>query len=398
MHPAPKDLSQFRSDFPILRRRIGDKPLVYLDSAATALKPQAVIDAVVRFYTECTANVRRAVHALSEEATEAFEASRERIARFIQADPREIVFVRHATEALNLVAASYRPRGQVAVSPGEHHSNLLPWRPGKPLFLDLDPSGRIDLDKAARVLRAEKPVLLALSTVSNALGLHQPFRELAAIARETGTHVLLDASQSVGHEPVHVGDWDCDYLCFSGHKMLGPDGVGVLYVRTGREQDLEPLLLGGSMVQSVGPQDHESFPVPWGLEAGTPNIEGVFGLAAACDYLEAIGLDHVQAHNHALIRQLRDGLRAIPRVRTHGDGASRSSIVSFSMEGIQAHGIARILSNRFGIMVRSGFHCAQPLHLLTRLPESVRVSVHLYNTPAEIEQCVQALHLVSRMP
>lgn len=394
------DLRRCRDDFPLLQREVNGNPVIYLDSAATTLKPQAVIDAVLRFYTEYTANVHRAVHLLSEEATEAFEGARERLARFIGAESREIVFLRHATEALNLVAASLPVGSLVAVGDGEHHSNLLPWRGKALLRLPIDAAGGIELNEAAELMRARRPALLTMSTIGNALGTRQRVAELSTLAREVGALVLLDVSQSIGHEPVDVSKLDCDFLCFSGHKMLGPGGVGILYARSGKEAFLQPLLQGGSMVMNVGIESCELQPFPWCLEAGTPPIEAVLGLAAACDYLDSIGLEEIHAHNAVLSERLRSGLTGIARVEQHGgEGAEGAAdIVNFSIAGLEAHGVARLLSNRYGIMVRSGYHCAQPLHELCGLPETVRASVHLYNSVEEIDVLVEALGTVARIP
>jgi cysteine desulfurase/selenocysteine lyase len=392
-----RDLARFRADFPILRREINGRPLIYLDSAATALKPQCVIDAVVTFYTHYTANVHRAVHALSEEATEAFEGAREKVARFIGADTREIVFVRHATEAVNLVANSLPENCLVAVPVSEHHSNLLPWRRGRFVLLDALPTGEVDLDRARRVLRETKPALLTFSTVNNALGTRQPLTELTRLAREVGAKIMLDVSQSVGHEPVDVMALDCDFLCFSGHKMLGPSGLGVLYQKEKNGLSLKSLLLGGSMVREVHADSHAALEDPWGLEPGTPNIEGAIGLGAACDYLDRVGVESIHAHVAALTAMARAGLAEIPSVRLNGTDASRGSIVSFHIPKLAAHGIARMLSNRFSIMVRSGYHCAQPLHEACGIPESVRLSVHLYNSADEIQGCLAAVKTVANI-
>jgi cysteine desulfurase/selenocysteine lyase len=222
--------------------------------------------------------------------------------------------------------------------------------------------------------------------------------ELTRLARAAGALVMIDVSQSVGHEPLDVRALDCDLLCFSGHKMLGPTGVGVLYVRAGIEQRLRPLLLGGSMVKSVGLDTYVPLEFPWRLEAGTPNIEGVLGLAAACDYLDSIGVETIHQHNRSLTNQLRAELKSIDRLTLHGGADNYSAIVTFSIAGLQSHGVARILSNRYAIMVRSGFHCAEPLHRTWQLPETVRVSVHLYNTAEEIDTCARAVRMISDLP
>jgi cysteine desulfurase/selenocysteine lyase len=394
---AVPDLSRFRKDFPLLNRRIEGRPVIYLDSAATALRPQRVIDEVMRFYTEFTANVHRAVHQLSEEATEAFEGAREEIARFIGAEAREIAFVRHATEAFNLVARSLPEGAVVAVPDSEHHSNLLPWRRHKVVRLEVDAGGSVVPAAAVEAIRNGHPNLLTFSPVGNALGTRQPVAELVAAAHEVGSAVMLDVSQSVGHEPLDVHALGCDYLCFSGHKMMGPGGVGLLYVRGGLEGSLRPLLEGGAMVLNVGIDDYELQSFPWSMEAGTPNIEGVLGLAAACRYLNAVGLEAIENHGKALGKTLRAGLATIPRVRVHG-GSKDGTITSFTMDGLKAHGVARLLSNRHAIMVRSGYHCAQPLHETHGLPETIRISTHLYNTAGEIDACLEAIETISHMP
>ena len=392
------DLSTYRKDFPILEREVGGRPLIYLDSAATSLKPQVVIDAVTGFYTRYTANVHRAVHALSEEATEAFEEARATVARFLNAETREIALVRNATEAINVVAHSLRNRGPVVMPLSEHHSNLVPWRAGHAVVLDALPSGEVDLGRASQTIAEIKPALVTVSTVSNGLGIRLPVAELTEAARQVGAYVMLDLSQSVGHEPVDVRALDCDYACLSGHKMLGPSGIGVLYQREGLEHTLEPLLVGGSMVHEVHVDGQEYRPFPWSMEAGTPNIEGAIGLAAACEYLACVGLEAVQSHCRNLTTTARAQLAALPKVKVYGRAAIASdSIVTFSVNGVAAHGVARMLSNRFGIMVRSGYHCAQPVHEACGMSESVRASVHLYNTLGEIEAFVKGVSVIARI-
>lgn len=392
------DLSKHRSDFPILEREIDGRRLTYLDSAATSLKPQVVIDAVVGFYVRYTSNVHRAVHALSEEATEAYEGARATVARFINADVREVAFVRNTTEAINVIAHNLRDRGPVVMPLSEHHSNLVPWRSGQVVALDVLPSGETDLARARRTIANVKPTLVTLSTVSNGLGIKQPVAELTTAARRAGAYVMLDLSQSCGHEPVDVRALDCDFACLSGHKMLGPSGTGVLYQREGLEHKLEPLLVGGAMVHEVHVDGHEYRPFPWCMEAGTPNIEGAIGLAAACEYLEDVGLDTIQSHCRQLSSAARTGLAALPGVTVHASSAIASdSIVTFSVSGVAAHGVARMLSNRFGIMVRSGYHCSQPVHEACGLGETARASVHLYNTMEEIERLIEAVSTISKM-
>jgi len=379
-----------------LRRTIDGRSIVYLDSAATSLKPQPVINAMLRFYTEMTANVHRAVHRLSEEATEAYEGARETVARLVNADSREIAFVRNATEGINVVAHTLCDRGPVAMLLTEHHSNQLPWRTQDCLVLDVHRDGSVDLDAARRDIKARKPALLAISTISGGLGVRCPVGELTAVARSVGAAVLLDLSQSVGHEPVDLQAVDCDYACFSGHKMLAPSGIGVLYQREDAPIKVEPLLVGGSMVHAVHTDDYELRPFPWSIEAGTPNIEGAIGLGAACDYLDRVGVENIQAHCAALVDRARGGLRKIERVRlVAADEVASDSIVSFTVRGLESHGVARMLSNRYGIMIRSGYHCAQPAHEALGLGETARASVHLYNTAAEIDAFIEGVRTLA---
>lgn len=392
-----KDLASLRADFPILRREIAGRPLIYLDSAATSLKPRCVIDAVTRFYTDYTSNVHRAVHTLSEEATEGYEGARETVARFINADAREVAFVRNSTEAINIVAYSMVERGAIAFAVSEHHSNQLPWRWKRPVPLEVTATGEIDLEAARRAIREAKPVLLAVSTVNNALGVRQPYEELAKAGREVGGSILLDVSQCAGHRPIDVQDLDCDFLCFSGHKMLGPSGIGVLYKREDGGCSIDPLMIGGSMVHEVHRESQTYRPFPWCLEAGTPNIEGAIGLAAACDYLNGVGLERIERHCRELAQSTRKRMAAINAVTLVGPpDRADSGIVPFNIRGMEAHGVARILSNRFGILVRSGFHCCQPLHEACNFGETVRASFHLYNTAEEVDRLVEAVDTVGR--
>lgn len=392
------ELSRYRDDFPILSREVNGRKLVYLDSAATSLKPQRVIDAVVEVYTRMTANVHRAIHALSEEVTNAFERSRDDVARFINAEAYEVAFVKNATEAINVVAHSFCDRG-VLISEGEHHSNDLPWRGGKVQQVPVDENGGLRLGALEELLGKHQPKLLAISTIGNALGVAHPVREAIALAHAADCLVLLDGSQSVGHEPVDVRSLDCDFFCFSGHKMLGPSGVGVLQVRPNLHSEIKPLLLGGAMVEEVHADSVELRAFPGCLEAGTPPIESVIGLGEACLYLDEIGVDRIQAHCRSLVSRLREGLAKIPKVQLHGDPRRGiESIVNFTVAGQKPPGIAKILSDRFGIMVRSGFHCAQPLHEILDLGETVRVSVHLYNTGDEIDQLVDAIAMIAELP
>lgn len=392
------DLSEIRAQFPVLRRKFAGRPIVYFDSAATYLKPQRVIDAVSDCYIRTAGTIGRGVHVLAEEAYALYDESRETIAGFINADPDEIVFVRNATEALNLIASSLDPMAIVAGSLGEHHSNLLPWRDRHSFHnVSLDDNGQIDLNSFARLLSQSKPVLSTFSTIGNAFGTIQPVNKLIEMAHASGCDVMLDANQSIAHEQIDVRQLNCDYLCFSGHKLGGPTGIGVLYAKRDRLEKLKPALWGGGMVESVDETGFELADLPMRLEAGTPAFEAAIGLAAACDYLDEIGLGAIGEHERSLTTQLLDQLDSIPRVSVVGPTQSeqRGSIVSFHIDGLEAHGAARMLSNRANICVRSGFHCAQMAHESQGWRPTIRVSLAIYNTAQEIDTLAKTLRSIT---
>ncbi|MDX2200631.1 MAG: aminotransferase class V-fold PLP-dependent enzyme [Phycisphaerae bacterium] len=395
-----------RGDFPQLTTPDPTLPRapIYLDSAATSLKPQVVIDALSNHYQRNVAGVHRAVHEPGERATQAFEAARARVARFIGAAENEIAFTRSATESLNLLARSLTPRGVVAVPVSEHHANWLPWNvvQGASLALRLTADGNLDLPAAGAAIRSTRPIAITVSAVNNVTGLHAPLDELRALAREVGAWLIVDLSQAVGHEPIDVGALACDAAAFSAHKMFGPEGVGVLFARAQLTRELAPLLLGGSMVRSVRIDGFEALPFPHNLEAGSPNVAGAVGLAAACDYLDSIGVDRIRAHTATLAARLAQGLAAIDGIAlTRGaprnPSANFGSIVSFHHRDLDAHTIARVLSSRFQICVRSGYHCAQPLHEACGWPETVRASLHAYNTADEVDAMIDAVGQICRL-
>lgn len=395
--PPPLDPHALRRDFPLLERADAE-PFVYLDSAATSLKPRQVIEALGRFYASCGGGVGRSVYRLARETTARYQEARQRIADFIGAEPEEIVFVRNATEAINLVASSH-PRarqGPVLTTWANHHSGLLPWRrPGAPEPVRLEPDGTLALADLEQKL-AVHPALLCLPHVSNALGIEMPVAEAVRLARRVGTLVLIDGAQSVPHQPVDVGRLGCDFLVWSGHKMLAPEGIGVLWARREHLETMEPWLLGGDMVESVRTDAVTLKEPPGRFEAGTPNVGGAVALAAAVDYLETIGLGEVHTHVRGLAVRARSRLRAIDGLTVHGpeNDTAACSAVSFSFAGMAAHALALVLSNRFGIMVRSGYLCAQPFHETLGLPETVRASFYLYNTEEEVEALAEALETV----
>jgi cysteine desulfurase/selenocysteine lyase len=392
------DVSSIRKDFPILERQVNDRPLIYLDNAATSLKPQAVIDAVTGFYTRSCSNIHRAVHALSQEASELYEEAREKIARFINAEEEEVVFVRNATEAINLVARCLPRDGAVVTTLMEHHSNYLPWQVDRETRVaGVLGDGRLDIDDFRAKLGQGGVALATFTHVSNGLGVVNPVSDLTAMAREQGALVLVDGSQSVPHRPCDVKQLDCDFFVFSGHKMLGPSGIGVLYGREELLDKMSPFLWGGDMISAVHRDSYELAELPFRFEAGTPHIEGVIGLGAAVDYLSSVGMEAIHEHETRLLEVAFEGLRTIDRVTLHGPEslAQRSSAVSFALEGLEPHGLAKMLSNRYSIMLRSGYHCAQPLHEALDLLQSARASFYLYNTEDEVRQLVEAVRTLS---
>jgi len=389
------DPYKIRLDFPILSTRRSDgKPLVYLDNAATSLKPKQVIEAIVEYYEKYTANVHRGIYRLSQEATTLYENSREKIARFIDASPDEIVFVKNATEAINIVAygLDWSPGDEVITTVMEHHSNLVPWqmlrdRYGVRLrFLDITNDGLLALDKLPELV-TEKTKLIAIGHVSNVLGTINPIEEVARIARKNGILLLVDAAQSVPHMPIDVRRVGCDFLAFSGHKMLGPTGIGCLYVRRGVEDLIKPVLGGGEMIRRVSLERATWNDMPWRMEAGTPNVAGAVGLAAAVDYLLKLGMDNVKSHEDRLTEYALKRLNEVDGISIYGpmDVRRRSGIVSFNVDNVDPHDVALLLDELENIAVRSGVHCAEPLHVRLGLPGTVRASFYIYNTMEEID-------------
>lgn len=405
---ATYDVAAVRADFPLLRRTVNDHPLVYLDSAATSQKPAAVLDAVRTYYEGHNANVHRGVHTIGNEATDVFENARERVARFIDAPPDGLVFVRNTTEALNLVASSYArellaPGDRVVLSEMEHHSNLVPWqlaadRRGLDLaFLRVAGDGTLDLSSLDELL-APPTRLLSVSHQSNVLGTIVPLREIIAAAHEYNVLVCVDAAQSVPHMPVSVRDLDCDFLAFSGHKMCAPMGAGVLWARPELLERMPPFLGGGSMILRVELESSTWNTVPHKFEAGTPDVGAAAGLAAACDYLDAVGMDRIHAHELSLTEHLLAVLDEVDGVSVYGprDPASRGGAVSFNVTDVHAHDVGTIL-DRLGIAVRAGHHCCQPLMRRLGVPATARASVYLYNTHEEVDALGAGLAEVRRI-
>lgn len=388
---------ELRADFPLLSREFAPgQPLVYLDSAATALKPRSVIEAVTDVLSHRTGNVHRAVHLLGDEATERFEEARRKIARLIGAEAHEIVLLRNTTEALNLVARCYPRRGRVVVTKGEHHSNLMPWQGADLTLLPPGPDGGPDGPGILRELARGGVSIVALTQISNVTGARADVAALASAASAAGAVVVVDGAQSVPHQPLDVQELGCDFLAFSGHKMCGPSGVGVLYGRAERLAELDWYLQGGGTVEELRAGTPKARQAPWRFEAGTPAIEGAVGLGAAVDYLQDVGLDRVEAHCRQLRALARERLLRIPGVRLLGDTreggrADSSGPLSFTVAGVTSHLLARASSDAWGVCVRSGYHCAQPLHEHLQSPPSVRLSFYLYNQPWEIERAGEAI-------
>jgi cysteine desulfurase/selenocysteine lyase len=390
-------VQRVRADFPILARAVHGKPLVYLDNAATTQKPQAVLDALARYYTESNANVHRGVHQLSERATEAFEAARERVRRFFNASgPTEIVFTRNATESINLVAQSFlRPRLQegdeVLVSAMEHHSNIVPWQlAGARLRVaPIDDRGELLLDEMERLI-GPRTRLVAMTHMSNALGTVTPAAEVVRIAHRHGVPVLLDGSQAAYHMRVDVRALDCDFYAATGHKLYGPTGIGVLYGREAHLEAMPPFLGGGDMIRTVAFERSTWNALPYKFEAGTPDIAGAVGLHAAIDYLDVVGLDHAARHERALLAYGTQILEDVPGLRIIGTAPEKSSILSFVMDGVHPHDIGTIV-DREGIAIRTGHHCAQPVMERFGIPATARASLAMYNTIEEMEALGRAL-------
>ncbi len=407
----PPSWSDLRADFPVLHQQVNGKPLVYLDNGATSQKPRQVIEALVRYYERDNSNVHRGLHTLSMRATDAYEGARARIARFINAaDPAEILFTRGTTESINLVARSWshahlKPGDVVLTTEFEHHSNLVPWQQaahaaGATLkyvpLLGNDGEGGLDLATLDQLLTPEVK-LFAFTHISNTLGTINPAAELCRKARAVGAITVIDAAQSIGHVPLDVRQLDCDFLAFSGHKMCGPNGIGVLYGRRSLLDKLAPDETGGGMVVSVTYEQATWKPSPERFEAGTPNVADAIALGAACDYLDAVGREQIAAHDDRLVRLAMEKLSVLPGIRIIGPrvGAERSGLVSFAFDGVHAHDVVTF-ADEDGVALRGGHHCNQPLMRKLGLTSTTRASFYLYNTEEEIDRLVASLQRIQR--
>jgi cysteine desulfurase / selenocysteine lyase len=395
------DVGALREQFPILESQVNGRPLAYLDNGASTQRPRAVLDAVEHYETHLHANVHRGVHTLSQLATDAFEAARERVRRFLNAaSTREIIFTRGTTEAINLVANSWgrqhlRADDEILVSALEHHANLVPWQmvaaaTGARLRVaPIDESGQLRLPAFEAMLN-ERTRLVAITHVSNALGTVVPLRAVIEAAHRRNVPVLVDGAQAVAHLPVDVRALDADFYCFSGHKLYAPTGIGVLYGRESLLADMPPWMGGGDMIRTVSYEEATWNELPYKFEAGTPNISGAIGLAAAMDFLEDLGIEHAAAHEHQLLTAATAALMRIPGVHVHGTAEDKSAILSFTLQGVHPHDLGTILDHE-GVAIRAGHHCAMPLMDLLGLPATARASFACYNTLAEVQQLEAAV-------
>jgi cysteine desulfurase/selenocysteine lyase len=400
---APIDVQRVRADFPILQRHVNGRPLIYLDNAATTQKPRQVIDALVDFYTNTNANVHRGVHTLSVEATDAYEAARERMARFIGAQhAEEIVFVRNTTEALNLVAVSWgranlKPGDEILVSLLEHHSNLIPWQRvaqdtgARVRLIQLTPDGAIDLDDF-RELLGPRTRVIAIAHASNVLGTISDLGQISEEAHRVGAIVVADGAQSVPNVPTNVTELGPDFLAFSGHKMLGPTGIGALWGRRELLEEMPPFLGGGGMIREVFEDRATWAALPDKFDAGTPNIADSIALAVAADYLDALGMDNVRAHEIDVTGYALERLASVPDVTVYGPlhAESRTGVISLNLEGVHPHDAGTILDEA-GIAVRAGHHCCQPLHRALDIAATLRASFYIYNSRDEVDALIDAL-------
>ncbi len=403
----PDELARLvRPDFPILSRLVRGRPLVYLDNAATSQKPRAVTEALTRFYEQSNANVHRGAHQLAEEATAAYEEARDKVARFLNAPAREgVIFTRGTTESINLVASAWgranlRPGDEVVLTEMEHHSNLVPWQllaeaTGARLrFIGVTEEGTLRLEDLNDIL-GKRTRMVAFTAVSNVLGTVNPVREIVERAHAVGALTLVDGAQGVPHIPTDVQRLGCDFLAFSGHKMLGPNGIGVLYGKPEILEAMPPYMGGGEMIRKVTLEHSSWAELPYKFEAGTPSVAQAVALGAAIDYLTRIGMQRVWAHTQSLAAYTLQHLREVPGVTIYGNASERGGAIAFDVEDIHAHDLATFLDQQ-GIAIRAGHHCAQPLMRRLGVVATARASVYLYNLRSEIEALVQALEETRR--
>jgi cysteine desulfurase/selenocysteine lyase len=401
------NLNSIRKDFPILTRDIKGKPLIYFDNAATTQKPLKVINALRSYYSEFNAAIHRGVHLLSNEATKAYEDVRVKICSFIGAKyGEEIIFVRGTTEAINLVAATFgrvnvKANDKVLITNMEHHSNILPWqvlcneKNSKLLVTAIDDKGDIDLQDYEKKLK-ERPKIVAIAHVSNVLGTINPIKTMVKMAHEAGAFVLVDGAQAAPHVSIDVADLDCDFYAFSGHKIYAPLGIGVLYGKKEHLEKMPPYQVGGGMIRRVTFEHSDYAEIPAKFEAGTQNVEGVIGLAAAIDYLNEIGMENVIQHEKELLKYAKNKLASVPELKFIGNSKTQIGVISFVLDKIHPHDVGTILDSE-GIAVRAGHHCAMPLMERFQIPATTRVSFGIYNTKDEIDILLKGLEKVKKV-
>ncbi len=402
--PSPMNVEEIRKEFPILHQQVNDKPLIYLDNAATAQKPQSVLDALHHYYATDNANIHRGVHTLSARATDAYEQSRRKIQKFINAPrPEEIIFVRGATEGINLIAQTYgrlvlKEGDEILISAMEHHSNIVPWQilceqtGAKIRVIPFNDKGEISIADYENTF-GQKTQIVAITHTSNALGTINPIKEMIEIAHRYNAVVVVDGAQAVPHMSVDVRDLNADFYVFSSHKMFGPTGVGVVYGRYELLEKLPPYQGGGEMIKFVTFEKTTYNDLPHKFEAGTPNIAGVIGLGAAVDYLSRLGMDNIAAYEHELLEYANERLTSLPEIRLIGTAREKAAVISFVVEDVHPHDVGTILDQQ-GIAVRTGHHCAQPVMECFDIPATVRASMAMYNTRSEIDELVDGLRKV----
>lgn len=400
--PETFDVKKIRADFPVLDQIVNDEPLIYLDNAATTQKPQAVLDVLNHYYLQDNANVHRGVHTLAERATAEFEAARKKVQQFIHANSnKEIVFTKGTTDSLNIIAQSYgefiQAGDEIVISKMEHHANLIPWqqlakrKQAVLRYIPLTADGHLDV-QAAKTIINEKTAIVALAQVSNVLGTVNPVKEIAQLAHQHQAIMVVDGAQAVAHMPVDVQDLDCDFYCFSGHKMCGPTGIGVLYGKQTLLEKMEPVAFGGEMIDFVDLYESTWTELPWKFEAGTPNIASAIGLGAAIDYLEKIGMQTIHEYEQAIVAELLPKLQQIDGLTIYGpqNPAEHTAVIAFNLDHLHPHDVASALDMQ-GIAVRAGHHCAQPLIKELGCFATARASFYFYNTKEEADQLVAAI-------
>jgi cysteine desulfurase/selenocysteine lyase len=408
MSKAPVfDPEKYRSDFPILQQKVHHKPLIYFDNAATTQKPQSVIDSISHYYTHDNSNVHRAIHQLGERATESFENSRKNIANFIGAKSEsQIVFTRGASEAINLVAKAWGGKfigkdDEIILSEMEHHSNLIPWQliakevGAKLKFIPITMQGTLDFNRFDSLL-THKTKLISITHMSNVLGTINPIKNIIRMAHDRGIPVLLDAAQSVPHLPIDVDFLDCDFLAFSGHKMLGPTGIGALYAKAHHLQNMNPYQGGGEMISSVWLENSTWNEIPHKFEAGTPHIAGAIGFSSAIDYLKNVGMRNITLYEQEITSYAINKMLEIEALTIYGSAPERGSAIAFNIEGIHPHDLAQY-TDQLGIAIRAGHHCAQPIMRKLNLAATARVSFYFYNTFSEVDYFVDALKKAKKL-